>query len=124
MITFNQLIKKNSRKKKKRSNRLNALKGKPMAKGVCQKVYTVSPKKPNSADRKVAKVYLSTKRSIIAYIPGIGHNLMRYSTVMVRAGRTKDLIGLKYKIMRGKFDLGEESFGRINKRSKFGLKKK
>ena len=123
MITFNQLLKKKSRIKKKRSNRLRALQGKPMAKGVCQKVYTVSPKKPNSADRKVAKIYLSTKKTIIAYIPGQGHNLMRYSTVMVRAGRTKDLIGLKYKVMRGKFDLDDEPYGRTRKRSKYGLKK-
>ena len=123
MITYNQLLKKNSRKIKKRSNRLRALEGKPMVKGVCQKVYIESPKKHNSADRKVTKVFLSTKKSVIAYIPGQGHNLTRYSTVMIRGGRVKDLIGVKYKVIRGKFDLGEEKILRKKSRSKFGLKK-
>jgi small subunit ribosomal protein S12 len=123
MVTFNQLLKKKSRIKKKRTNRKSALMGKPMARGACLKVYRVSPKKPNSAERRVAKIKISTKRSVIAHIPGIGHNLMKYSSVMVRAGRTQDLIGVKYKVMRGKFDLLEEKIPRIRRRSKYGLKK-
>ncbi|HKC66874.1 MAG TPA: 30S ribosomal protein S12, partial [Bacteroidia bacterium] len=90
MPTLNQLI-KNGRKNKKRRNRVAALEGQPQKKGVCTKVYTTKPKKPNSAIRKVAKVRLSTGKYIISYIPGEGHNLQEHSVVLVRGGRVKDL---------------------------------
>jgi small subunit ribosomal protein S12 len=119
--TLNQLIKK-GRKDKRRRNRVAALQGQPQKKGVCTKVYTTKPKKPNSAIRKVAKVRLSTGKSIISYIPGEGHNLQEHSVVLVRGGRVKDLPGVKFKIIRGKFDL----LGVLNRkknRSLYGAKK-
>jgi small subunit ribosomal protein S12 len=119
--TLNQLIKK-GRKNKRRRNRVAALQGQPQKKGVCIKVYTTKPKKPNSAIRKVAKVRLSTGKSIISYIPGEGHNLQEHSVVLVRGGRVKDLPGVKFKIIRGKFDL----LGVLNRkksRSRYGAKK-
>ena len=103
MPTLNQLI-KNGRKNKKRRNRVAALEGQPQKKGVCTKVYTTKPKKPNSAIRKVAKVRLSTGKYIISYIPGEGHNLQEHSVVLVRGGRVKDLPGVKYHIVRGALD--------------------
>lgn len=121
MPTLNQLIKK-GRKNKRRRNRVAALQGQPQKKGVCIKVYTTKPKKPNSAIRKVAKVRLSTGKSIISYIPGEGHNLQEHSVVLVRGGRVKDLPGVKFKIIRGKFDL----LGVLNRkksRSRYGAKK-
>ena len=121
MPTLNQLI-KNGRKNKKRRNRVAALEGQPQKKGVCTKVYTTKPKKPNSAIRKVAKVRLSTGKYIISYIPGEGHNLQEHSVVLVRGGRVKDLPGVKFKIIRGKFDL----LGVLNRkksRSVYGAKK-
>lgn len=123
MLTISQLIKK-KRKKKIKVIRLKALKGSPFRKGVCVKVYITKPKKPNSANRKVAKIKLSSKSSIIAAIPGNGHNLMQYSTVLVRGGRAPDLPGVKYKIIRGKFDfISAEFLNRNKKRSKFGKKR-
>jgi small subunit ribosomal protein S12 len=119
--TLNQLI-KNGRKNKKRRNRVAALEGQPQKKGVCTKVYTTKPKKPNSAIRKVAKVRLSTGKYIISYIPGEGHNLQEHSVVLVRGGRVKDLPGVKFKIIRGKFDL-LGVLNRKNGRSRYGAKK-
>jgi small subunit ribosomal protein S12 len=119
--TFNQLI-KTGRKNKKKQNRVAALQGQPQKKGVCTKVYTTKPKKPNSAIRKVAKIRLSTGKYIIAYIIGEGHNLQEHSVVLVRGGRVKDLPGVKFKIIRGKFDL----LGVLNRkknRSLYGAKK-
>lgn len=121
MPTLNQLI-KNGRKNKKRRNRVAALEGQPQKKGVCTKVYTTKPKKPNSAIRKVAKVRLSTGKYIISYIPGEGHNLQEHSVVLVRGGRVKDLPGVKFKIIRGKFDL-LGVLNRKNGRSRYGAKK-
>lgn len=121
MPTLNQLI-KNGRKNKRRRNRVAALQGQPQKKGVCTKVYTTKPKKPNSAIRKVAKVRLSTGKYIISYIPGEGHNLQEHSVVLIRGGRVKDLPGVKFKIIRGKFDL----LGVLNRkkgRSRYGAKK-
>ena len=90
--------------------------------GVCIKVYTTTPKKPNSALRKVAKVRLTNGMEVLAYIPGIGHNLQEHSVVMLRGGRVKDLVGMRYHIVRGKLDtLGVE--GRKRSRSKYGMKK-
>ena len=91
--------------------------------GVCLKVYTTTPKKPNSALRKVAKVKLTNGMEVIAYIPGIGHNLQEHSVVLIRGGRVKDLPGVRYHIVRGKLDtLGVD--GRKGSRSKYGAKKK
>ncbi|KAK4056604.1 hypothetical protein OIO90_002452 [Microbotryomycetes sp. JL221] len=119
--TLNQVT-RGARKPIKRQPKTPALQGCYQKKGVCSKVYTVKPKKPNSAMRKVAKVKLTTGRAIIAYIPGEGHNLQEHSVVMVRGGRTQDLPGTKYKIVRGALDLSGVA-GRSSSRSKYGTKK-
>ncbi len=103
MATSQQLIRKGRRDKKYKS-KSPALKMCPQRKGVCTKVYTTTPKKPNSALRKVAKVRLSSGYEIIAYIPGEGHNLQEHSVVLVRGGRVKDLIGVRYHVVRGTCD--------------------
>lgn len=121
MPTLNQLIKK-GRKKKKDKKRVPALKGSPLRRGVCVRVYTTTPKKPNSALRKVARVRLTTGIEVSAYIPGEGHNLQEHSVVLVRGGRVKDLPGVRYHIVRGSLDtLGVE--GRNQSRSKYGAKR-
>ena len=123
MPTWNQLLNPdNSRKKKKKINKTPALKKCPQKKGVCIRVYTTKPKKPNSAFRKVAKIRLTNKSEVIAYIPGEGHNLQEHSVVMIRGGRVKDLPGVKYHIIRGKYDLNGVK-GRKSSRSKYGVKK-
>lgn len=123
MPTYNQLVKK-GRVVKKSKIKLKALNGCPYKKGICVKVYTTKPKKPNSAIRKIAKVQLSNKKKIILAIPGIGHKLLVHSTVLVRGGRANDLPGVHYKAVRGKFDFNmEEKFARKNKRSKYGKKR-
>lgn len=120
MPTVNQLC-KNIRKLKKTLNRVPALEGSPQKKGVCLKVFTRTPKKPNSALRKVARLKISTKKKISAYIPGEGHTLQQYSTVLMRGGRVKDLPGIKYHLIRGKYDfLGLKN--RRQARSKYGTK--
>jgi small subunit ribosomal protein S12 len=120
--TINQLfLQKQKRLKKKKINKSPALKKCPQRKGICLKVYTRTPKKPNSALRKVAKVRLTSKHTIITYIPGIGHNLQEHSIVLIRGGRVQDLPGVKYHIIRGKYDL----LGILNRkssRSKYGTK--
>lgn len=103
MITLNQIIIKKRIKKRKKIKR-PALKSCPQKKGVCMKVFEMSPRKPNSAKRRVVKVRLSTKRIITAHIPGEGHNLQEHSVVLVHGGRSKDLPGVKYRVIRGKFD--------------------
>ena len=121
MPTVNQLCKK-IRKQKRKLEKSPALKKSPQKKGVCLKVFTKTPKKPNSALRKVAKLRLSTTAKITAYIPGEGHTLQEYSTVLMRGGRVKDLTGVKYHLVRGKFDfLGLKN--RKQARSKYGTKK-
>ena len=100
-----------------------ALKKNPQKKGVCLKVYTRTPKKPNSAIRKVARVRLTNGIDIIAYIPGEGHNLQEHSVVLVRGGRVKDLPGVRYHLIRGVYDL-QGILSRKNSRSKYGTKKK
>lgn len=101
----------------------------PFKRGVCTKVYTSTPKKPNSAVRKIAKVKLSNKMEVLAYIPGMGHNLQEHSVVMIRGGRVKDLPGVKYHIIRGKLDCAgvgkSQKFGTMRNRgrSKYGTKK-
>lgn len=123
MPTKNQLLRKTcSRKIQKKITKTPALKECPQRKGVCIRVYTKKPKKPNSAFRKVAKVRLTNKNEIIAYIPGEGHNLQEHSVVMVRGGRVKDLPGVKYHIIRGMGDL-QGILSRKQGRSKYGTKR-
>lgn len=124
MITLTQLAKKNSRDFVSRS-KPHTFYRRPQLKGNCVKIYTMKPKKPNSAIRKVVKVKLSTGKHIIAYIPGSGHNLIEHSTVLVRGGRVKDLPGVHYHLIRGKYDFSsDEVFFRQASRSKYGIKKK
>jgi len=121
MPTINQLCNK-IRKNKKSITRSPALERSPQKKGICLKVFTKTPKKPNSAIRKVARLRLSTKKRVTAYIPGEGHTLQEYSAVLMRGGRVKDLPGVKYHLVRGKYDfLGLKN--RKQARSKYGSKK-
>ena len=137
MPTINQLV-RNCRKEKTKKTKSPAMKGAPQASGTCTRVYTMTPKKPNSALRKVARVRLKNGNEITAYIPGIGHNLQEHSQVMVRGGRVKDLPGVKYHLIRGVLDAqgdmggaasrsedgGKEIHdGRWVSRSKYGVKK-
>ncbi len=121
MPTINQLIKK-ERIVQKNQTKSPALAKCPQRRGVCTRVYTTTPKKPNSALRKVAKVRLSNGFEVISYIPGIGHNLQEHSVVMIRGGRVKDLPGVRYHIVRGTLDLQGVN-GRLRSRSKYGAKK-
>ena len=122
MPTINQLVRK-GRKRCLHKTDSPALVSCPQRRGVCLRVYTTTPKKPNSALRKVARVKLSTGREITAYIPGEGHNLQEHSVVLVRGGRVKDLPGVKYHIVRGTLDTtGVE--GRKQSRSVYGSKQK
>ena len=107
---------------KKKRNKVPALENSPQKKGVCIKIFLRTPKKPNSALRKLARLRLTNGRKVVAYIPGEGHNLQEYSTVLLRGGRVKDLPGVKYHLIRGKLDfLGLKS--RKTSRSKYGAKK-
>ncbi len=121
MPTINQLVRL-GRKPRKRKSKSPALDGCPQKKGTCIRVYTTTPKKPNSALRKVAKVRLSNGKEVIAYIPGEGHNLQEHSVVLVRGGRVKDLPGVKYHIVRGAYDAAGVA-NRRNSRSKYGTKR-
>ncbi len=121
MPTINQLVRKGRVKSEKKQG-TPALKGGPQKRGVCTRVYTSTPKKPNSALRKVARVRLTTGMEVAAYIPGMGHNLQEHSVVLVRGGRVKDLPGVRYHIVRGTLDtLGVED--RKQGRSKYGAKR-
>ena len=121
MPTINQLIKKN-RLTKKNSTKSPALKSCSQRKGICTKVYTTTPKKPNSAMRKVARVKLTSGFEITAYIPGEGHSLQEHSIVLIRGGRIKDLPGVRYRVIRGALDsTGVKN--RVHGRSKYGTKK-
>ena len=134
MPTINQLIRKPRRDKAQKSkspalqSRFNTLKNKsvdlpsPQKRGVCTRVYTTTPKKPNSALRKVAKVRLTNGIEVIAYIPGEGHNLQEHSIVLLRGGRVKDLPGVRYTIVRGALDTAGVE-GRLQSRSKYGSKR-
>ncbi len=121
MPTINQLIRKGREKIKSRSAS-PALEKCPQKRGVCVRVYTVTPKKPNSALRKVARVRLSNRIEVTAYIPGEGHNLQEHSIAMIRGGRVKDLPGIRYHIVRGTLDTAGVE-GRRQSRSKYGTKK-
>ena len=121
MPTINQLVRKGRKKSVKKTN-TPALKGSPQKRGVCVRVYTTTPKKPNSALRKVARVRLTNGIEVTSYIPGIGHNLQEHSVVMIRGGRVKDLPGVRYHIIRGTLDtLGVSD--RRQGRSKYGAKR-
>ena len=121
MATLNQLCKK-GRKKKRKINRTPALEKCPQKRGICSKLVLRTPKKPNSALRKIVKLRLSNNRMVYAYIPGEGHNLQEYSIVIIRGGRVKDLPGIKYHLVRGKLDFSGVS-SRKTSRSKYGTKK-
>ncbi|MDA9605228.1 30S ribosomal protein S12 [Alphaproteobacteria bacterium] len=121
MPTINQLIRKPRAKVLKR-NKVPALKACPQKRGVCLRVYTTTPKKPNSALRKVARVKLTNGQEVTSYIPGEGHNLQEHSVVLIRGGRVKDLPGVRYHIVRGTLDTqGLEK--RRQRRSKYGAKR-
>ena len=134
MPTIHQLVKKKRKKAKKRSVApalsfgFNVLKNRPknfsssFKRGVCLKVFTTTPKKPNSALRKVARVRLTNGMEVTAYIPGVGHNLQEHSVVLLRGGRVKDLPGVRYHVVRGTLDTAGVE-GRKQKRSKYGAKK-
>lgn len=129
MPTINQLVRK-GREKLTAKSKSPALKGAPQRRGVCVQVMTRTPKKPNSALRKVAKIRLTNGQEIIAYIPGEGHNLQEHSIVLVRGGRVKDLPGVRYHIVRGTLDslgaVGPSNTNKLNRmvsRSKYGVKK-
>lgn len=122
MPTLNQLVRK-GRKKVVKKTKVPALTGCPQRRGVCTRVYTTTPKKPNSALRKVARVRLTNGFEVTAYIPGEGHNLQEHSIVLIRGGRVKDLPGVRYHIIRGTLDTsGVED--RKRGRSKYGVKRK
>ncbi len=121
MPTINQLVRIGRKRQKKKSN-TPALQGCPQKRGVCVRVYTTTPKKPNSALRKIARVRLTNGMEVTAYIPGEGHNLQEHSVVMIRGGRVKDLPGVRYHIIRGTLDaLGVQD--RKQARSKYGTKR-
>ena len=121
MPTINQLVRK-PRQKPKSRNKVPALEACPQKRGVCTRVYTTTPKKPNSALRKVARVRLTNGYEVTSYIPGEGHNLQEHSVVMIRGGRVKDLPGVRYHIIRGTLDTQGVS-DRRQRRSKYGTKR-
>jgi len=121
MATVNQLVRK-PRKRKKLKTDVPALKGSPQKRGVCTRVYTTTPKKPNSALRKVCKVRLTSGFEVISYIGGEGHNLQEHSVVLIRGGRVKDLPGVRYHTVRGTLDTAGVD-DRKQRRSKYGAKK-
>lgn len=125
MASLNQLIRKGKRVQKRRRSFVLSLDSCPQKKGICVEIRnSVSPKKPNSAKRKVAKVKLSTGRHVIAAIPGQGHNLQKYSVVMVRGGRARDIPGVRYKLIKGRYDFSLfERIKRTKRRSKYGIPK-
>jgi len=121
MPTINQLIRK-GRKRPKATTSTPALKGSPQKRGVCLRVYTSTPKKPNSALRKVCRVRLTNGMEVTSYIPGVGHNLQEHSVVLIRGGRVKDLPGVRYHVIRGTLDaMGVQD--RKQGRSKYGAKR-
>ena len=121
MPTIQQLVRK-GRQEKSAKSKTPALKGSPQRRGVCTRVYTTTPKKPNSALRKVARVRLSSGMEVTAYIPGVGHNLQEHSIVLVRGGRVKDLPGVRYHMVRGSLDT-QGVKDRKQARSKYGAKR-
>ena len=123
MPTISQMIRKKRKISNIKKNKVSALKGSPQRRGVCIRVYTTTPKKPNSALRKVCRVRLTTNQEVTAYIPGEGHNLQEHSVVLVRGGRRKDLPGVRYTVVRGSLDTSGVK-DRKQSRSLYGGKKK
>lgn len=121
MPTINQLVRK-GRKMPEKQRKVPALQSCPQRRGVCTRVYTTTPKKPNSALRKVARVRLTNGHEVTSYIPGEGHNLQEHSVIMIRGGRVKDLPGVRYHVIRGTYDTQGVS-GRRQRRSKYGTKR-
>ena len=121
MPTINQLVRK-GRKPQRSKTKTPAMQACPQKRGVCTRVYTATPKKPNSAMRKIARVRLTNGFEVTAYIPGEGHNLQEHSIVLIRGGRVKDLPGVRYHIIRGVLDTSGVD-GRKNSRSKYGVKR-
>ena len=121
MPTIQQLVRK-GRQDKVTKSKAPALKGSPQRRGVCTRVYTTTPKKPNSALRKVARVRLTNQIEVTTYIPGVGHNLQEHSIVLIRGGRVKDLPGVRYHVVRGTLDTAGVA-GRKQSRSKYGAKR-
>lgn len=121
MPTIQQLI-RTKRKKIEKKTKSPALKSCPQRKGVCTRIYVITPKKPNSALRKVARIRLTSGFEVTAYIPGVGHNLQEHSVVLLRGGRVKDLPGVRYHVIRGTLDTTGVQ-GRLQRRSKYGAKK-
>nr|ARW68363.1 ribosomal protein S12 [Chondria sp. (in: red algae)] len=121
MPTIQQLV-RSERKRENKKTKSPALKSCPQRRGVCTRVYTTTPKKPNSALRKVARVKLTSGFEVTAYIPGIGHNIQEHSVVLIRGGRVKDLPGVRYHVVRGTLDSAGVK-DRTNSRSKYGTKK-
>ena len=121
MPTIQQLI-RSERTTNERKTKSPALQSCPQRRGICTRVYTTTPKKPNSALRKVARVRLTTGVEVTAYIPGVGHNLQEHSVVLVRGGRVKDLPGVRYHVVRGSLDTAGVK-GRLQSRSKYGVKR-
>ena len=121
MPTIEQLVRQ-GRARKTKKEKTPGLGGAPQRRGVCTRVYTITPKKPNSALRKVCRVRLSTGTEVTAYIPGEGHNLQEHSIVLIRGGRVKDLPGIRYKVIRGTLDAASVS-DRKQARSRYGAKK-
>ena len=121
MPTVQQLV-RNGRERPRKKTKSPALRGAPARRGVCTRVYTVTPRKPNSALRKVARVRLTTGVEVTAYIPGVGHNLQEHSIVLVRGGRVRDLPGVRYKVIRGSLDT-QGVRNRKQARSRYGAKK-
>ena len=122
MVTTNQIIKRKNTRIVFKKNKTPALDQCPQKQAICLRVYTRTPKKPNSALRKVTKCRLTNNREVIAYIPGEGHNLQEHSIIMIRGGRVKDLPGVKYKVIRGVLDL-QSVKNRRQGRSKYGTKR-
>jgi len=123
IIDFMIRFLKINRVKKIRRKKTPALFGSPQRKGICLKTYIINPKKPNSAKRKVARVRLTTKKEVTAFIPGIGHNITEHAMLLIRGGRVRDLPGIKYKVIRGMLD-ASDVINRKTSRSKYGVKKK
>ena len=121
MSTVNQLVRR-ARTRRNEKTKVPALAGSPQKRGVCTRVYTTTPKKPNSALRKVAKVRLTNQREVISYIPGEGHNLQEHSVVLIRGGRVRDLPGVRYHVLRGVLDT-QGVKDRRQSRSKYGAKR-
>nr|QEM01564.1 30S ribosomal protein S12 [Nephromyces sp. ex Molgula occidentalis] len=122
MLTKNQLLKNKRNLKKQFSKKSSIMWGKPQIKGICKKIFTKTPKKPNSALRKVARITLTNKSEIIAYIPGEGYSFQEHNVVLIKGGRVKDLPGVRYKIIRGAYEAHGVK-NKKNSRSKYGVKK-